>query len=401
MDAWYPYYAGFAADFARRVLRAARLPSGAIVLDPWNGAGTTTAQCTGAGLRSIGADINPVASLVASAKLARRADAEHVVGLASRLAREARQANLHDYRASRWASLSTVAFCSAVRDRVLQELGTDGRSRTINPLTEVAPPLAAFLLVALLRAAKATAKLVPTTNPTWIRPGGVTRLSRHHLETAFIRTISEMAQELRSCDGPEASISIADARALPIDQATIDLVLTSPPYCTRIDYVVNTSFELSLLGVDPTCNEFGDLRRATMGTPLTRKRKLDDPPREWSEAVCQLLKRIREHSSQDSSSYYYKTYFQYFNDAHRSLGEIRRVLRPGGVAVLVLQTSFYKDVPVDLPAMYSALSEELGFKPTTLSSHRLERVMTQINSKARGSREPSDYAEAVLALEAQ
>lgn len=40
---WYPYYAGFSPEFAEKVLLSANLPSGARVLDAWNGAGTTTA----------------------------------------------------------------------------------------------------------------------------------------------------------------------------------------------------------------------------------------------------------------------------------------------------------------------------------------------------------------------
>ncbi|MFP3813111.1 DNA methyltransferase, partial [Bacillus sp. SIMBA_005] len=56
------------------------------VLDPWNGSGTTTRAATTLGHYAVGFDINPVATLVASAKLANHDDAAHVQGLAQRLA---------------------------------------------------------------------------------------------------------------------------------------------------------------------------------------------------------------------------------------------------------------------------------------------------------------------------
>src|ERR1700720_4698352 len=46
---WYPYYAGFSETFADRLIRSARLKTTAIVSDPWNGSGTTTAAAAGAG----------------------------------------------------------------------------------------------------------------------------------------------------------------------------------------------------------------------------------------------------------------------------------------------------------------------------------------------------------------
>ena len=47
---------------------------------------------------------------------------------------------------------------------------------------------------------------------------------------------------------------------------------------------------------------------------------------------------------------------QYFGDAIASMSDIRRVLIPGGTALLVLQDSYYKELHVDLPALFLATS---------------------------------------------
>lgn len=45
------------------------LDSGDVVLDPFNGSGTTTLECAHLGIRALGADINPMACFIANAKL--------------------------------------------------------------------------------------------------------------------------------------------------------------------------------------------------------------------------------------------------------------------------------------------------------------------------------------------
>ena len=51
--------------FAHELLQSAKLSHGAVVLDPWNGSGTTTYTATSLGLSSIWIDLNAVMSIVA------------------------------------------------------------------------------------------------------------------------------------------------------------------------------------------------------------------------------------------------------------------------------------------------------------------------------------------------
>ena len=53
-EGFFPYYAGYPEFFARELLQSAKLASGAVVLDPWNGSGTTTYTATSLGLAGQG-----------------------------------------------------------------------------------------------------------------------------------------------------------------------------------------------------------------------------------------------------------------------------------------------------------------------------------------------------------
>ena len=77
-EGFFPYYAGFPELFARDLLQSAKLPRGAVILDPWNGSGTTTYVASGFGMTSIGIDLNPVMIIVAHARLLPPSEADHL-----------------------------------------------------------------------------------------------------------------------------------------------------------------------------------------------------------------------------------------------------------------------------------------------------------------------------------
>jgi SAM-dependent methyltransferase len=197
----------------------------------------------------------------------------------------------------------------------------------------------------------------------------------------------------------DAQIMVADARALPIDDAAADLVLTSPPYCTRIDYAISTSFELAVMGIGGANQALETLRRASMGSPLARRGQRPGVPNDWPRRVKELLAAIANHQSKASYSYYYKTYWQYFADAHVALREIARCLRPGGAAVLVVQTSNYKDIFVDLPELYIDIGAAVGLEGSTVSVKLVRRALSQINPGAQRHRASPSCREAVICLE--
>ena len=67
VHAWHPYYAGYAERFVQDTLAVLARP-GDLILDPWNGSGTTTLVAQRCGYRSIGIELNPAMMLHALAK---------------------------------------------------------------------------------------------------------------------------------------------------------------------------------------------------------------------------------------------------------------------------------------------------------------------------------------------
>jgi hypothetical protein len=64
----FPYYAGYSAGFVAGVVSNLDLEPGSVILDPWNGSGTTTQVVSEYGLKAVGLDINPAMAIVAQAR---------------------------------------------------------------------------------------------------------------------------------------------------------------------------------------------------------------------------------------------------------------------------------------------------------------------------------------------
>jgi DNA modification methylase len=382
IDALYPYYAGFSTRFAVQTLRELCLRTGATVLDPWNGSGTTTTAAASLGLHAVGVDLNPFAGVIASAKLARRGASDRFRGIAGSLSRTAARAegpNDEDDPLREWLPAGSAHY---VRELVRSiGLDTSKPSRT-----------GSVLALALARALRPLVT-TPTKNPTWTVPSG-RRLSTTKITTRFREELQAVTDALQSGRRTQAEILKGDARKLAIEDGSVDAVLTSPPYLTRIDYATKTGFELALLGM----NADDTLRTDLMGTTALRAKGRTTISRAFPVQVRAALSRIRHHPSHRSEEYYFRNMLQYFDDARAALGEIHRVLVPGGSAFLVLQDSYYKEFHVDLPLLFVGLAEGLGFRAEVVRREPVGRVMTSVNTASRSYLPQRTYTESVVRL---
>lgn len=406
VESWFPYYAGYAPSFVSDTLLGLGSKPGWRVLDPWNGSGTTSSIADQFGCQVYGYDINPVATMVASARLARLDDIEHSSGLASELlnvaSRSAFKISSKDPLLA-WLNVRTTKIFRAIEKSILSLLGTKG-GISVNTQVQTLPPFASFFLLCLIMAAKKFAIIKNNSNPTWITPEKAGKAKLGALECAFLEMVEKCARDKErdvlfsnAVSHSNNVVALSDSKSLPLVDGSIDAVITSPPYCTRIDYFRATLFELAALGICPESDQYRALRSKAMGTNLVR----GVAPVAINESAVEIesvLDRIKGHPSKASSTYYYKHYKQYFDDASASLNEIMRVLKPGGTAILVVQSSYYKDVPINLGDLFVAMGQHKGFDGRVVLKVPVKRVLASINPHARRHASTRIYTEDVVAL---
>jgi DNA modification methylase len=411
-SAFFPYYAGFPETFARNLLASADLPVGATILDPWNGSGTTTFAAAQLGYASRGFDLNPVMVAVAKSRLLAATEADSIEPLAKEVVRSAREqpAALENDPLAVWFGPSTTAHVRAIEASIRRHLvGT----MTIAPdgaHLEKMSSIGATFYVALFSVCRQLVARFQSSNPTWLRTPRDEEVRigawRSSIETSLVETLRSMAMvladkskqtDLLMSELGKCEIGVADTAATDLNAESVDLILTSPPYCTRIDYTAATRVELAAIAplVEAAPK---DLARQMIGSTCVPTREIT-PSADWGETCRAFLNAVRSHSSKASGGYYYKTHLDYFDKMSRSIPRLSNALKENATAVLIVQDSYYKDVHNDLPQIISEMAKNRGLKLTRRENFHLKRSMSDVNPRSRVYGRPRGATEAVLCFQ--
>jgi DNA modification methylase len=409
-EGFFPYYAGFPESFADAILSSARLSGKSLVLDPWNGSGTTTYIASSLGIPSIGFDLNPAMIVVAKARILPPSEADSI----EPLGREILKSAARDNRPLEGADPFAFWF-SKDTARVLRSIERSIRRHLLGRLT-LAPHainldnvsgLAATIYVALFSVCRQLTERYRSTNPTWLRRPQMgeskirsQQLSIEHKFTSVLRRMAE-ALSLRNgnslTDQTSSEIRLANTSAsIPLEQS-VDMILTSPPYCTRIDYTAATRVELAVM--HPMLSEAYDgLARQMTGTTKVPNHDIEASIK-WGPTCTAFLRLIRAHPSKASKGYYYKTHLDYFDKMSRSLGNCAGILKPKGAAVIVVQDSYYKDVHNDLAKMVAEMAVSCSLRLERREDFHFSRSMSRVNPHARAYRRQPGVVESVLCFQ--
>lgn len=401
----FPYYAGYSEAFADDVLRHFASPDSR-VLDPWNGSGTTTFCSENQEIESFGFDLNPVMCVVARARLAKKRDIDAARKLWASILFSLdfnKKKCLTSDPLSPWLSVRASSIIRHILDATLKKDAasyTDNIHEISNIVGKIKIPQA-VLLVSIFVAVKKILNIKNGSNPTWIKKPNLKRRHTLNIEALKSAINTELDQvELlqigyRSKNRSTSTILCANSEQMPLKDETIDLILTSPPYCTRIDYAISTLFELAILGLSVASVE--SLRRSLLGTTAIRNCSLTSQDL-WGKECKDILDFIRNHPSHGSKSYYHKNTLEYFSSLFKSISEITRVLRPGGIAAVVLQSSYYKERKIDLPKIFSEMAVASGLNLLTISTYQSKISMARLNTSSTRYRKHEIDSEDLLIL---
>jgi DNA modification methylase len=407
---WYRYYAGYSPEFVEDMLDWLRIPPGAgsRILDPWNGSGTTTFVANHRGHSAIGFDANPALVVIAKSRLLGADVLASLDALTDEILEHSAE-SLIEYPGNEDPLEVWFAPSSAIQIRTIERnihrILVDSKVAIID--TERASSLAAFFYVVLFEATRSFLSPFLTSNPTWVkRPKQSDRtdvetsglyIEFRAIQDRLMRRLESSSGTLYQRDDPSVTIGLASSRTLPIDSASIDAIITSPPYCTRIDYIMAFLPELAILGHQ--VDGLKPLRDEMIGTPTILA---TTPPirKKWGAQAVNLLDEVKQHSSIASDTYYLKYFTQYFSSMWQSLQELRRVLRPNGSCVMIVQDSYYKDIHVDLPAILTEMATHIGWKLYERQDFTVNRTKASINPRARKYRSDFHAVESALVLKA-
>ncbi|ESA35247.1 dna methylase n-4 n-6 domain-containing protein [Leptolyngbya sp. Heron Island J] len=351
-----------------------------------------------AGYSSIGIDLNPVMKIIAKAKQATPNDIE---GLDIRDLFLSPRISVQDTISDPlgiWFSRTTINSIRRIETAILANTKKKSTNQAVNSLNTKK----CLLYTALFKTLRYYLKPFIPSNPTWIKKpktdSDKLEIRPKDIKETYLKILDEIYNGLKTKSKKwpykPSQFIIGSSLDIPSKNSSIDFVLTSPPYCTRIDYGVATLPELALLSTGGI-SEIQLIRRSLMGTTTVPK-KPQCITNAIGEKCLSFLHMVKAHPSKASKSYYYKNFTQYFISLDKSIQEINRVLKYMGKFVCVVQGSFYKDVYCDLPGIVIDMAEKNNLRLVTHSEFENKQNMANVNLKGKTYRKNTSVSEAVL-----
>jgi DNA modification methylase len=396
---WVPwiagYSSGFVADAFDHYVGDAPDPT---ILDPFAGVGTTLLEAQLRGWRSVGFEINAYAALACRTKLA--------------------AADLHPGRLEE--AIDRYRACVGELEELVDSRRLNGRRpKTAAPAgfrtrVEFFPPkvLPKVLFTLdfadelepvlgdLFRLAFA-AVMVGFSNYTYepslgSRPGaGKPLLKNASVVDAVAGKLDAMLDDLRwlaeqdgvSREWDVHARSIFDALDV-MDEASVDFLLTSPPYLNNYHYVRNTRPQMYWLGFASSPSDLRSLEEGNFGKfwQVVRERApigldFEMPELEEKLAEIRLLRPDRGIYGGNGWANYAATYY---NDTYRFLAVVQKLLKPGGAAMIVVGNSLLQGIELKIDEHFGAIGELVGLTCEDIHVVREKRVGSSIvNTGAR------------------
>jgi len=377
---------------------------GDVVLDPMAGSGTTLVEASLLGRQGRGVEIDPLAQRIASAK-ATPIDPgliEHALQQAESLLLRSDKDGLDDGwrpelpNLDKWFHPRVASQLAALRQVIRQ---VEARPEVTDLLWVV------FSSLIVARTSVANARDLVHSRHHYQPRGDPPDVRLRFLASAR-RAWTMMADYQRrlaaagiKCASPR--VELGDARALPLADDSVDLVFTSPPYCSALDYtrahVFAVAWMADVLGV--STERYRRLGRTYIGSERAPMAEAVEgaarPPALGRRRIDELVDELRSDRKRAWIVH------RYFRDMERVLVECARVLRPGGRIVLVVCPSNIRRVPVPTHELFVELAQHLQLKGATTGRLEVEvlhqrtindrrRVMPYIEA-AFGTRMRTEY----------
>lgn len=340
---------------------------GDLVLDPMMGSGTTVVEALLAGRSGIGFDIDPLAIRLAKAKIT-PLDPDIARAAGYTIADRAQWTLDHKH------------------SQIEKDLSRRFEGRTREFIEYWFTPHTCLELIALLREIERTpdsetrAFLTLAFSAIIITKSGGVSLARdlahtrpHRVDdkiprSAIVEYKKRVEKNSRSlvqlyAGHGKAFIQFGNAEGLPLADETIDLMVTSPPYASNaIDYMRAHKFSLVWFG--HSLSELSSLRSRYIGGETTSDFPFTNLPKH-SAAIVQGVTRADRKKG--------LALHRYYSEITRMLSEIKRVMKPGKAAIIVVGSSTMRSIDTQTHICIGEIGKVLGLELIGIAPRRLDR----------------------------
>ncbi|MDP9608830.1 hypothetical protein [Streptomyces demainii] len=337
--------------------KVSHLTGRSVVLDPMMGSGTFPLTAAKSGHKAFGCDTDPLALVIAHT-LADNYDLDEYESAASSVVKSAQRARGRDIRVDAETS-KFIDFWFDVEARL--SLAALAVAIEHSPRHLIAPLWCAFSRLIIAKDSGASrARDVSHSRPHRVRDAAsFDPIEKFAASAAAVaKRVAASRLENDSAGNPTLpTIVRADARNLPLRAASVDAVMTSPPYLIAIDYL--RGHRMSLVWMGYSISYLRALRSGNIGS-------------EAGLAVDPNLQEIVSSSYMgDLSERSQRIIGRYVRDMDQVMAEIARVVKVGGPVSLVMANARMNGVDISIEEILSRVAKRNGLLETARLSRQL------------------------------
>ncbi|MFC2111202.1 Eco57I restriction-modification methylase domain-containing protein [Bacteroidota bacterium] len=374
IHSWYKYTQGFSSELVNYLLsKEFSANENSIILDPFNGCGTTTTFCAYNGLKSIGVEISPLMCEVAKIK-ARKWNINKLKMVVDNVDSELRRFDTKQ-KLTRHKVFSDY-FDKAYSVNILKQLDK------IADYIKVANDLETtqFLRMGLLSILEDVSKIRKHgSHYRFLDNAASVGLQKLNIDvidedadifSVYKQKLFSFYMDICSIGNADSKPSIVNGSALKmkLDNDSVDFVVTSPPYLNRNNYIAQQKAELDILELIETKEEYKKLVKSSFRSHTDAELNPDCKSR-FREVNLIINNLSLEKGNNPKIP---NMISGYFDDLFTSLLEVYRVLKKGGQAAFVLGNTRWGGVVVPIDHILCKFSEEIGFEIDKILVTRLK-----------------------------
>ena len=382
---WYRFVLSFPPHLVRDYVQRFNLDSNKCVLDPFAGTGTTLVECKKLAIPGVGIEANPMAHFASQIKTDWNIDpnglAEHSTFIAESARAELKATGIEDDLPSYslWSDGINEQYRTLPDDAFKLLLKDSISPRPLHKVLVLRDTLEAhrderYYQHERLALAKALVSSISN-----LHFGPEVGVSPPKLDAPVIsswlegiRSMTNDLHNLRSFKDVPTKIHYGDARHMIeiLEPASIDAVITSPPYPNEKDYTRTTRLESVILGFMNDRQGLQELKRRLMRSNTRNVYKGDDDD-QWVASHLEIqriadeieARRIALGKTSGFERLYAKVTKLYFGGLKRHLADLRRVLRPGAhLAYVVGDQASYLRVMIRTGHLLGDIAQSLGYE---------------------------------------
>jgi SAM-dependent methyltransferase len=369
---WYRYTQGYSGELVKRLLNELGARSESIVYDPFVGSGTTTLTCRQLGFDSFGAEISPFIAWVARQKVYPW-DA-HELQQAIEQVHGARPAPQ-----SFDGLLFRKFFDQAYAPEILTQI-VGWRDWIVQQ--DLPEHLRDFLLLGLVSILEDISQIRKHGSHyrflNKVENIGIGRLNIPTIDSAsdvkpiLIKKLELMLSDTQAAPfkHPMASCDVycADATIQVPNGREADMVITSPPYLNRNNYIAQQKAELSILQLVSSYTDYRKLVRSSFRSHVESNLKKD--AKSEIPEVQAIVDAIVQ--TENNNAKIPHMVCGYFDDLHNTMRTLRDVVRPGGRLAFVVGNSRWGGIVVPVDHLLALIAQRLDYDVERILVTRLK-----------------------------